>query len=660
MKKLILIVFCLFVYCNVIADDLITPYDLGLKVKRGQIDYKQMTHLQKDTTVISLFTPEDNLLDIIVYYKSGNEIIVYRNAGNGYLNKLSILPVEREIKKISAKRPDDFPKFLQPRYDLEVKYKDGTEEVILNYKLNNPEKEQRVMVPPRNVFDDPRVFVYDLSFIEVWRSFQNGQPAYRTVVGDIDKDGINEVIQTFFPIAIPPLYKPTRNVVFEPYGNNMYRIDWDTILTEGGYIYLNPIADLDNDGNLEFFGSAYYFFINNLTTGLFECYGPGQYRFYAVTDFIQYASLRDCHLEENVKMGNDSGRGIWICHSDLDLPLPNKTKISLQMYIDQNEYQFSFLTYYPVGILDYPFTYDFDVNDIDRDEKKEILLGNTQFGTNYIDYMDSTGISQNSGYELKTIIPNLPLSLGYSLSKDMDNDGYKEFVTTGIGAGTGSIGVFKHTGSPGQLQYNVMWWDSTNIYAMPNLGIDSNSIDGYFTILYPTVSFNWYSSDHLITFSKNNVYSFFKSSYSFIDSSDNISSRLFDIDKDNKMNIIGDFGFGVPGDMTDHLVDYEQQGTIGIQTTGNKIPTELKLYQNFPNPFNGNSKIKFQVSKSAIISIKVFDIRGAEVTTILNTKLNPGEYETTFEGNNLSSGVYFYSLFANGKRIDTKKMLLIK
>jgi hypothetical protein len=58
---------------------IIKPEDLGLKVKRGQIDYKSMTKAQQDTIVIAMFNPEDNFLDIAVFYKSRNEIVIYLN-----------------------------------------------------------------------------------------------------------------------------------------------------------------------------------------------------------------------------------------------------------------------------------------------------------------------------------------------------------------------------------------------------------------------------------------------------------------------------------------------------------------------------------------------------------------------------------------------------
>lgn len=96
------------------------------------------------------------------------------------------------------------------------------------------------------------------------------------------------------------------------------------------------------------------------------------------------------------------------------------------------------------------------------------------------------------------------------------------------------------------------------------------------------------------------------------------------------------------------------------------VPKEYKLFQNYPNPFNPVSSIKYQVSKTEFgiqkseVRIAVYDIAGKEIVTLVNKKQTPGEYEVKFEGGNLSSGIYFYSLFVDGVRIDTKKAVLIK
>jgi len=84
------------------------------------------------------------------------------------------------------------------------------------------------------------------------------------------------------------------------------------------------------------------------------------------------------------------------------------------------------------------------------------------------------------------------------------------------------------------------------------------------------------------------------------------------------------------------------------------------LYQNYPNPFNPVTTIKYQVLKNANVKLIVYNIAGKEITTLVNEKKYSGIYELEFNGNNVSSGIYFYALFVNGFKVDTKKAFLIK
>lgn len=89
------------------------------------------------------------------------------------------------------------------------------------------------------------------------------------------------------------------------------------------------------------------------------------------------------------------------------------------------------------------------------------------------------------------------------------------------------------------------------------------------------------------------------------------------------------------------------------------LPEVFALRQNFPNPFNPVTKISFDIPSQEFVSLIVFDQVGREVGTLVSNNLNPGRYEITFDGINLSSGIYFYRLQA-GNFVATKKMLLVK
>jgi photosystem II stability/assembly factor-like uncharacterized protein len=89
------------------------------------------------------------------------------------------------------------------------------------------------------------------------------------------------------------------------------------------------------------------------------------------------------------------------------------------------------------------------------------------------------------------------------------------------------------------------------------------------------------------------------------------------------------------------------------------IPTEYNLTQNFPNPFNPITKIIYTVSQSSNVVIKVFDVLGNEIETLVNEEKPVGTYELKWDAANLPSGVYFYQLTA-GQYVETKKMVLIR
>ncbi|MFA5011892.1 MAG: T9SS type A sorting domain-containing protein [Ignavibacteria bacterium] len=98
---------------------------------------------------------------------------------------------------------------------------------------------------------------------------------------------------------------------------------------------------------------------------------------------------------------------------------------------------------------------------------------------------------------------------------------------------------------------------------------------------------------------------------------------------------------------------------IGVENISTEVPSEYLLEQNYPNPFNPSTKIRFQVRGNHNVMIKVYDIGGREVQTLVNERLQPGIYETTFDGEGLSSGVYFYRMNVGGFTL-TKRMVLLK
>ncbi len=89
------------------------------------------------------------------------------------------------------------------------------------------------------------------------------------------------------------------------------------------------------------------------------------------------------------------------------------------------------------------------------------------------------------------------------------------------------------------------------------------------------------------------------------------------------------------------------------------VPREFRLYQNYPNPFNPSSIISYDVAKSGYVKIKIFDLTGREIRTLVDQWQAAGTYSVTFTANSLTSGVYFYRLIT-GSYVQTRKMVLIR
>jgi hypothetical protein len=121
--------------------------------------------------------------------------------------------------------------------------------------------------------------------------------------------------------------------------------------------------------------------------------------------------------------------------------------------------------------------------------------------------------------------------------------------------------------------------------------------------------------------------------------------------------------------LADVAIQFYNSGyVIGINKISSEVPTAFRLEQNYPNPFNPVTKIRFSIPPlnpplvkvgSGMVTLKVYDITGREIQTLVKEKLNPGTYEVTFDCSNLASGVYFYQLKV-GDYINTRKMILLK
>jgi hypothetical protein len=109
---------------------------------------------------------------------------------------------------------------------------------------------------------------------------------------------------------------------------------------------------------------------------------------------------------------------------------------------------------------------------------------------------------------------------------------------------------------------------------------------------------------------------------------------------------------------------YGEADSLVVSVENIKPVKSFFLSQNYPNPFNPSTKIQYEIPEhvrndSRLVTLKVYDVLGNEIATLVNEVKQPGSYEVEFSGKLLTSGIYFYRLKA-GNFVKTKKMILLK
>ena len=105
---------------------------------------------------------------------------------------------------------------------------------------------------------------------------------------------------------------------------------------------------------------------------------------------------------------------------------------------------------------------------------------------------------------------------------------------------------------------------------------------------------------------------------------------------------------------------YKEGGIVSVKELANKsLPEVYTLFQNYPNPFNPTTNISFILPSKLFVSLKIFDVIGREVATIVSEEMSAGSYSKQWNAANISSGIYFYRLQA-GSFTETKKLVLLR
>ena len=254
------------------------------------------------------------------------------------------------------------------------------------------------------------------------------------------------------------------------------------------------------------------------------------------------------------------------------------------------------------------------------------------------------------GNELWTARYNGPNNAGdaaYDIAVDSDGNVYVTGVTDGYNYTTlkyGSSGALLWTATyPGS---GPVWSQLKSKMALDALGY------AYVTVREPDGQ--WDSDFALVKYDQNGN-TVWVATYPRPGGSDD--PNAITLDQEGNVYLAG--WMGLSSLDADYLTVKFSQETVSVPENGETLPNRFILYQNYPNPFNPITRISYTIPELSFVELKLYDVLGNEVATLVNEEKQSGYYEVEFNSKNLVSGIYFYKLQA-GNFVESKKMILLK
>ena len=491
-----------------------------------------------------------------------------------------------------------------------------------------------------------------------WQTVPLGN--FRTLlVGDVNKNGR------------PELYGQMKDYWTDYTDIKAYEMDtqgkFKPIYTFDSTYTAEVMYDIDGDGNLEMrFKRKYEDTIYNN--------GWGQYKFVRKSSDTSLANLFSFIFEPNYipTQQNDVYFGNWDGDNLVDqilirLNYPPSVNIYEYKPIKPNfdsVYQFDYYSrdYYYGG---------FSIGDFDQDGKTEFFAGSLHGKVLSIENTGNNSYAPN--WEGKVETYNVYLC---AETNDLDGNGKKEIWIGGdafySGVGITRITLFEADGNDsyqavGKIDLiGVMSFEAGNIQTLDvdKDGIDEVAIciDGNFLILkfngsknHQTYEVFYIKKNELALAGGNSVF---------------YGATMYDLTGDGKEELIINLDNVRENNGGLRLFSYiyKPNFIVSVDNEQNTLPKEFSLSSNYPNPFNPQTNIKFEISENSFVSIKVYNILGKEITTLVEKEQTPGSYQISWEakdseGRMLPSGVYLIRLTANGKSVNytkTVKAILLK
>lgn len=480
----------------------------------------------------------------------------------------------------------------------------------------------RVNPDPAN--DNYGTVKYSPTGVQLWFKMYDGPDGEYDVANAVTTDGAGNVYVTG-QSRNATFYYDIVTIKYDPSGNVLWEKRWSHA---SGLTDVGSAVSVDNSGNVYVTGSA-------ATTGNNTDYITLKYN--SAGD-LQWAKAYNGTLnnyDNGMYVRNDAAGNVYVCG---------------ESYGQGTFSDYVTIKYSPSGDSSWVrrFSNATSTNEIpqgfavDR-HGNAYLCGFTASGSSNINYAtikyNTAGVQQWAVFYDSTGGQDIPESIAVDTSGNV-------FVTgaTRINSTYNDFATIKYN-SAGVRQWIRIW------------GNEKNKLDDYGLDLVTDNSGNVYVSG--LTNTNGSDYNVVTIKYDaagnekWLTQFDNDDEEGYFISLDNEDNVI--VGGYTDGDYL--LLKYSQ--TNGISTISTEVPSQYTLYQNYPNPFNPTTNIRYSITATSHVDIRVYDIRGKEITRLVNRLQGPGTYETDFDGSGLTSGVYYYTMIA-GEFADSKKLLLVK